>query len=624
MKTKKGSAASRKNPHRKTNLKKHVSYGTIIIGVIAGIYLLGVGGFKSNAETVNQLTGEIETPANLKVAFIGDTENSTNFINVLNLIKAEGAQAVFHQGDFDYAFDADGFFATIDSVLGPTFPYFASVGNHDKDSWSENCTDPDGCYATFLKNRMAAIGVTPDSPDLNDYMYSIDFQGLKAVFVGQSGVSTGNNTYAPYIQSQLENDNHVWKICSWHKNQNAMQIGTKTDGIGWNVYENCKNNGAIIATAHEHSYERTKTLTSMQFQVVDTTCTDNPNTPQPDVCVAKGNPGKSFAFVSGLGGRDPDPQSRCLPTTYPYGCNGEWASVYTTSQGVEPGLFGALFITFNVDGDPRKAKGEYKNVSGQVIDSFDIVRLEASTSTPNLPPIANAGPDQTANVSDVVTLNGASSADPDGVITSYNWNFGDGQQTTGAIVTHAYQAPGSYLASLMVVDNSGASSTDTALMTINPNSTSTPSSTIAVLTDSFEVSEWNGLWTEDSQNDWLRSNQRAIVGSYSAEVDGSASDAQLISIPINLQGKTNATITFSWFIESALDKGEYVAFDISTDGGTTWVEKARIKGNVDQEDVWQNISVNATNINNLRLRFRGKMSGSSEDADVDNVNVVAF
>ena len=74
-------------------------------------------------------------PANFKVAFIADSGNGSNFTQVLNLIKAEGAQAVLHQGDFDYVDDPNGFFATIDSVLGPDFPYFASVGNHDAASW---------------------------------------------------------------------------------------------------------------------------------------------------------------------------------------------------------------------------------------------------------------------------------------------------------------------------------------------------------------------------------------------------------------------------------------------------------------------------------------------------------
>ena len=49
-----------------------------------------------------------------------------------------------------------------------------------------------------------------------------------------------------------------------------------------------------------------------------------------------------------------------------------------------------------------------------------------------------------------------------------------------------------------------------------------------VFADSFEAGggtgDWAGNWVEDAQNDWFRSTQRATDGSYSAEVDGSASN----------------------------------------------------------------------------------------------------
>ena len=142
---------------------------------------------------------------------------------------------------------------------------------------------------------------------------------------------------------------------------------------------------------------------------------------------------------------------------------------------------------------------------------------------------------------------------------------------------------------------------------------------LEVFPDSFE----NGLgnWKQDSQNDWYLSTQRATAGSYSAEVDGSASNAQLVSIPIDLQGSTSATVTFSWYIESSLDTGEYIAFDVSTDGGITWVEKARLRGNVDTEEVWHNVKVELTGIQSLILRFRGTMSDSTEDANIDSLSV---
>ncbi len=158
---------------------------------------------------------------------------------------------------------------------------------------------------------------------------------------------------------------------------------------------------------------------------------------------------------------------------------------------------------------------------------------------------------------------------------------------------------------------------------VDPPPPPPPPSEVEVFYDSFEVSEWNGLWTEDSQNDWFRSTQRATNGSRSAEVDGTANNASITSILVHLAGKSNATVTFDWFIESGLDSGEYLAFDISTNGGSSWTEYAQLRGNVDTENVWHSDSFEVSSTSSVVLRFRGTMSGSTEDANVDNVVVVA-
>jgi hypothetical protein len=345
----------------------------VFIAFLTGVVWL----YTSNLDSV-EATSLIPTEANLKVAFIGDTDDGTSFVNVLNLIESEGAEAVFHQGDFDYGDNPNKFFSVIDTVLGSNFPYFASVGNHDVSDWNDGCGGRNGCYATYLKDRMTRVGITPDDPNLNDQIYSIVYKGLKVVFAGQETGSVGDTVYAPYIASQLENDGHMWKICSWHRNQTSMQIGGKDNDMGWNVYETCRQNGAIISTAHEHSYQRTKTLTSMQNQDVDTLQhpLDANNVPgNPNSLVVY--PGRTFAFVSGLGGNSIRDQERCLPATYPYGCKYEWANIYTSNQGAN---YGALFITFNVDGDPGKAVGYFKNINGQTVDQFTVLTNSTATS----------------------------------------------------------------------------------------------------------------------------------------------------------------------------------------------------------------------------------------------------
>jgi hypothetical protein len=293
---------------------------------------------------------ELAPPANLKVAFIADTGTGANFTEVLRLIESEQADIVMHQGDFDYKNSPSTFEDDINEVLGPSFPYFVTLGNHDANAWDE--------YAANFRARYARVGATPNA-NCTPQMYSMAYQGLSLVFTGKNGASAAPS----FIRSTFANDQHIWKICNWHENQKAMQVGDKGDEMGWDVYEACREAGAIIATGHEHSYHRTKTLTSMIHQTVDSSCSDPAK-----ICVS---PGRTFAFVSGLGGHSIRDQERCLPTNYPYGCQQEWAKIYARNQGAS---YGALFIVFNVDGDPTLAHGYFKNISGDVVDEFTIRR----------------------------------------------------------------------------------------------------------------------------------------------------------------------------------------------------------------------------------------------------------
>lgn len=299
------------------------------------------------------------TEPNLKIAFLGDAGVGESQQAVLRLVKSEAAQAVLHQGDFDYHNDPAAFWTSVDNVLGANFPYFVSVGNHDVAQWP---TTSRSSYAQYLFDRIFRLGITPDDLQLNHEVYALSFKGLKVVFAGEQK-GQGDDVYAPYIRGQFETDRHLWRVCSWHRNMSAMQVGDKTDDMGWGVYEACREAGAIIATAHEHSYERTKTLSSFPTQTVD------PDFPDPNRVVAA--PGHTFAFVSGLSGESIRVQRRCWPTEAPYGCNGEWAKIYSSNQQAE---YGALFITFNVDGDLNLARGYFKTIGGHIVDEFEITK----------------------------------------------------------------------------------------------------------------------------------------------------------------------------------------------------------------------------------------------------------
>jgi len=65
-----------------------------------------------------------------------------------------------------------------------------------------------------------------------------------------------------------------------------------------------------------------------------------------------------------------------------------------------------------------------------------------------------------------VTFDASGSYDPDGNITAYMWDFGDGTSAQGAVVTHAYAVGGSYTVALTVIDNDGANTTSKVKMNV--------------------------------------------------------------------------------------------------------------------------------------------------------------
>lgn len=232
----------------------------------------------------------------------------------------------------------------------------------------------------------------------------------------------------------------------------------------------------------------------------------------------------------------------------------------------------------------------------------------------NLPPLANAGPDQTATFDVPALFNASASTDSDGTLVGYEWNFGDGTTGSGVSVDHLYPQLGTYTVVLTVTDNGGLTHSDTLAVTVTTHK--------AVFLDSFEVIE-NVLWVSDNQNKWLSSSQRTFDGLRSAEVHGSAIDATTTSIPIDLQGRNNATIEFSWLIKR-FESGEYLAFDISTNGGITWLEMSRLRGAIDLDNTWHTESLTVQSIANLQIRFRATASKENEQANVDRVKVTAW
>jgi uncharacterized delta-60 repeat protein len=86
----------------------------------------------------------------------------------------------------------------------------------------------------------------------------------------------------------------------------------------------------------------------------------------------------------------------------------------------------------------------------------------------NRPPIASfAYSPENPVVNQAVTFDASNSTDSDGTITSYEWDFGDGTNGTGEIITYSYSSAGDFVVNLTVTDDDGVTNSTSKLITVS-------------------------------------------------------------------------------------------------------------------------------------------------------------
>ena len=190
---------------------------------------------------------------------------------------------------------------------------------------------------------------------------------------------------------------------------------------------------------HEHSYLRTHQLrsgvagcTTLTVGTFNASCVADT-----DAAFASGA-GTVFATV-GTGGislRDINPTD----TEAPY---------FAASSGLNSNpTYGLLDLSIT---ETQLSASFVPTAGGDFTDAFTITK---GTPPPNQPPVAAF----TAQMQDrSLTVDGSSSTD-DGIVTAYDWDFGDGSTATGATpAAHAYATAGVYTVTLTVTEIGRAS-----------------------------------------------------------------------------------------------------------------------------------------------------------------------
>jgi PKD repeat protein len=146
------------------------------------------------------------------------------------------------------------------------------------------------------------------------------------------------------------------------------------------------------------------------------------------------------------------------------------------------------------------ASGGSRTITLTVTDDdggTDSTTRTVSPAAPNQPPTAEF----TATPNGLeVAFSGAASAEPNGTIANYSWNFGDDTPVlsgSDAAVTHTYAAAGTYAVTLTVTDDDGES--DDVAHDVTVSATPGPA---VLANDTFDRTVTGGLGTADVGGAW--------------------------------------------------------------------------------------------------------------------------
>lgn len=155
-----------------------------------------------------------------------------------------------------------------------------------------------------------------------------------------------------------------------------------------------------------------------------------------------------------------------------------------TATGVTASHTYAAGGTFDVTLTVTDNRGKTGSVTKQVsVEAANVAPVASFTVTPDGLSLG---------------VDGTGSSDPDGTITAYEWDFGDGGTAAGATASHTYAAAGTYEVTLVVTDDDGATSSSAQEISVSAEA-------VPVALDSFDRSVVNGWGSAELGGAWTRS-----------------------------------------------------------------------------------------------------------------------
>ena len=383
----------------------------------------------------------------------GDFAATANTTAVLDAVAASGSQ--FHLALGDLSYGATGqeqaWCDLVTSRLGAGFPFELLSGNHESNGQNGHINDFSACLPNQLPGVVGTYGRQwyVDVPTVNPVARFVMISPALPFPEGTASYAAGTPHYQ-WTAAAIDGARAAgipWVVVGMHKP--CLSLGQYVCDPGRDITDLLVQRRVdLVLHGHEHLYQRTHQLglspgcPSLTPEVWTPSCVVGSG---PDLLKGAGT---VFATV-GTGGQGLRVVNTADPET-PYFA--AWSG-----SNADP-TWGSIAVDLTAD---RLSARFQRGSGGTFADTWSITRGAAPV---NQPPTAVQAVPACSGL--VCSLDASLSSDPDGTIASFAWTFGDGTTGTGATPSHTYPAGGTYTATVVVTDNSGAKASAAQTFTV--------------------------------------------------------------------------------------------------------------------------------------------------------------
>jgi N,N-dimethylformamidase beta subunit-like, C-terminal/PKD domain/HYDIN/CFA65/VesB-like, Ig-like domain/Cep192 domain 4 len=151
-------------------------------------------------------------------------------------------------------------------------------------------------------------------------------------------------------------------------------------------------------------------------------------------------------------------------------------TIYTAGSGATVFAAGTFQFSWGLDNYSTINDTPPKNVASPGLQQM--TRNLLAKFIGDQPPLASVGGPYSGATHQSIQFDGTATSDPDGTVSTYQWDYGDGSTGTGSYPMHSYASSGTYTVSLIVTDSEGSrnAATTTATITNKPIAALSPAS----------------------------------------------------------------------------------------------------------------------------------------------------